>query len=248
VTYTSLATVGSAKAFHRLLPLLGEALSVTWLEVEGTEFIDANAATVHGATRVKSADSPILGPELGVCGLLPGLRMPPVDLTSLQQCTQPFQTNTVNDSLAHQVLPEFAQRPLGHTDQCLRGRQSDLRNLLDHICKKPPGTAGTMKDRIPLNGRQSSAIEAMNDFAYPAWAVSNKPGDLPIADSPAREQNNPRMRAVDVIAPLSFHLMQSASLVRCHSPYPYSEHFGASVVKTSCTGDTQVPFTIFLAC
>lgn len=89
--------------------------------------------------------------------------------------------------------------------------------------------ARTAKGRIERNGLHPARVEAMDDLADPRRRAVDLLGDVPIADVRPGKENDPSAPAVDKIAQLVFHGVQSLALPRVELPCSNAFHGGASV-------------------
>lgn len=120
---------------------------------------------------------PVFGPKFSICGILPGLGMPPFDLAATQNLSQMFQRNQGGNLLSHQILPQFGQRPDGHADQLLGRRQCNLTDLFDALDSELMRFRWSATVRIPCDSVDTAVVEAVDDASYPRRRTVAQFGD-----------------------------------------------------------------------
>ena len=201
----------------------GVVLAVSGQEVQGPELIDAQPPAFGGpAPLVQPPQAAVLGPELRVGGVLPGLGVTPAHAACPQELTQVLQGDRGDDLLGDQVLPQLGQRPDTHADQLLGRREGDLGDLLGDVCHELARAALVTVVGIPGDGLDAARVETMNDDADPCGGAAAALGDLAVGHSAERQEDDPGVAGVDRVGQLAFHLVQLASLpwpqLPCHDP------------------------------
>ncbi len=156
------------------------------LQVQRTELVDAKSDSIRRAFAVKTPDSAVSWPEFRIARLLPGLRVLPANLATTQQLPQSFQRNRSDDLLFDQVVPQRRQRPDAHAEQLSRRREGHFHNLFDNVRKELGWSLLVAVGRIPDDGLNPAAIEAVDDLPDPLGGTSGAKRNLPVAQT-ARE-------------------------------------------------------------
>ena len=207
------------------MPGASIVLAMTRQQIQRTKFIDAKTSTAFGTLAVEASQAAVFGPKLWIGGILPGLGVAPLNFVSTQHLPQPLQRYRTHKLLINQILAQFRKRPDAHANQLLRWRKSHLTDLFYHIGEKLPGTGTATVIRVPRDGINASAIEAVNDLANPGRRTATALGNLSVAETALRQQNHSGMSAIDSISQLSFHTLEVAPLPRPQLPCSYLVHF-----------------------
>ncbi len=77
-----------------------------------------------------------------------------------------------------------------------------------------------------LGNLDAAFVEAVDDLPDPLGAQADRLGDLPVAESASREQNDPRSPAVDRVGQLPFQPVQLPAFMRSQPPCHDLVHFG----------------------
>jgi len=167
VPHTSVAIVGGAQSIRVSDP--GIMPTVPGQQIQRAKLIDADPSARRRPFGIQSFQPSVFAPKLRILGVFPGLGVPPSDGAASQDLPQRFQRDRNDDLLGDQVLPQFGQRPDGHSDQLLGGRQSDLTDRFDRVGEKLPGSGRSTEGRIPADRLDPTPIEAVEDLTHPGW-------------------------------------------------------------------------------
>lgn len=204
------------------MPAAGPVAAVPGLEIERAEFIDAQPHPAGRATRIQPFEPAVFGPELRVGGFLPGLGVPPADASAPKKLAQPLQRDGGHDLLLDQIGPQLGQRPDAHADELLRGREGHLGDFFDHRGHELAWAERAAEPGIPHDGVDPAVVEIVDDLPHPGRRAACPLGDFAVANAAGREQNDPRVPAVDRAGQLPLHAMQLLAFRRlrppCHNP------------------------------
>ena len=200
---------------------------VARLEIQRAELVQAQAGPFRRRPVVQTPDSSVLGPELRVVGLLPRLGVTPPDPLTPQDLPQPLQTDRIDDPLLDEVFPQLGQRPDAHPDQLPGRRERNLGDPLGDLGHEPPWIAGIAEVRVPRDGVQATVVEPPDDPADPGRGVSNPLGDLAVALTAARQENDSCMTVVDRVGQLPLQAVQHPAFPRSQLPCDDLVHIGA---------------------
>ena len=200
VPHATVAMVGRPQSLHPFLSS-SQAAAVLGLEIQRSKFVHTYSSASGWPLPIEPTQASVFWPKLRIVRLFPRFGVSPAHLTPAKQKAQPLQADLADDLLLDQILPQFRQRPLRHTDELLRRREGHFRDLLDEVRRERCGTARTMKVRKPLDSCHTSRVEAVNDDSDPLGRVSDPLGDFPVANSSRREENNSCAATVDLIGP-----------------------------------------------
>lgn len=116
VPHAAFAIVGRAQPSHMFVrPFV--AVAVARLQIERTEFVDAQPSAVGGPMTIQTANGSVFCGKQGVCRFLPGLGSTQTHLVAMQDFTEPADADVGDDLLLDEVSAEFRQRPLRHADE-----------------------------------------------------------------------------------------------------------------------------------
>ena len=143
-------------------PLQRQMPTMSRLQVQRTELVDAKPDSIRRAFAVKTPDSAVSWPEFRIARLLPGLRVLPANLATTQQLPQSFQRNRSDDLLFDQVVPQRRQRPDAHAEQLSRRREGHFHNLFDNVPREQDHA-----DVAAVHGIGSMTFQAVQLRALP---------------------------------------------------------------------------------
>ena len=189
MSHATVAVVCGTLALDSLLSFHRPTLAVPRLQIERTEFIHADSPTSGRPARKP-------GEFGGISAKTRGPSTPSrssCDASESRIATadaQPFQGDLGHDLLAHQILPQLTDDhrfiPIRLSVEESPPRQSALRCRLG-----TPRRVADLPIRIPLDGRDSTPVETMNDLSRPLGRAPYTLGNVPVANTSRREQNNP---------------------------------------------------------
>lgn len=219
--------------------------AVSRQQVQRAELVDAQAHALAWTAAIESLEFAVFWPELRVFRILPRLGVPPFDLVSPQDLPQPLDGDRLDDLLLDQVIAQLRQRPDAHADQLLRWREGDLGDLLDHVgdelARDELARPAVAQRRVPGDRVNASVIEAVDDLPHPLRRAVDAIGDLAVANSAARQQNDASVPAVDRVGQLPFHASQRPAFPRPQLPCRDLVHDGFSVSTVATTTETENP-------